>query len=394
MMGSVADCNVTIIGAGPYGLASAAYLRATGVETRVFGEPMTFWENHMPAGMCLRSTWGASHIADPARQLTLDAYCRQNGNHVTKPIPLDRFVGYGHWYQRKVVPDLEQRSVRNIDIDQNGFRISLNEGESFSSRRVVVAAGIGSFAARPAEFEEIPRALASHSSEHNDLRRFKGRRIVVLGAGQSALESAALCKEAGAEVEVIARRKSLNWVGVHPRLHHLGVFSKMLYSSRDVGPAGLSRLVAVPYLFRQLPRHVQDKIAYRSIRPAGSGWLQPRLTEVPITLGRRVVRVVPRTSELRLVLDDGSERVVDHALLATGFRVDVSRYEFLSPSILKQLETAGGYPVLRPGLESSIRRLHFVGKAAAWSFGPLLGFVSGTEFSSTELVRSIVPKSP
>lgn len=107
-----------------------------------------------------------------------------------------------------------------------------------------------------------------------------------------------------------------------------------------------------------------------------------------------MVRVVPRTSELRLVLDDGSERVVDHALLATGFRVDVSRYEFLSPSILKQLETAGGYPVLRPGLESSIRRLHFVGKAAAWSFGPLLGFVSGTEFSSTELVRSIVPKSP
>ena len=68
MMGSVADCNVTIIGAGPYGLSSAAYLRAAGVETRVFGEPMTFWENHMPAGMCLRSNWGASHIADPRRR--------------------------------------------------------------------------------------------------------------------------------------------------------------------------------------------------------------------------------------------------------------------------------------------------------------------------------------
>ena len=67
MKSSLADCNVTIVGAGPYGLSSAAYLRAVGVETRVFGEPMTFWENHMPAGMCLRSNWGASHIADPRR---------------------------------------------------------------------------------------------------------------------------------------------------------------------------------------------------------------------------------------------------------------------------------------------------------------------------------------
>ena len=390
-MSSLADCNVTIIGAGPYGLSSAAYLRAVGVETRVFGEPMTFWENHMPAGMCLRSTWDASHIADPGRELTLDAYCRQNGNHVAKPIPLNRFVEYGHWYQRQVVSDLERRSVGSIATNENGFRISLNDGESFTSRRVVVAAGIGSFAAIPAEFREIPTALASHASEHNDLRKFKGQRIVVLGAGQSALESAAICKEAGAEVEVVARRRFLNWVGVHPRLHHLGVFSKMLYSNRDVGPAGLSRLVAMPYLFRQLPRHLQDKIAYRSIRPAGSGWLQPRLTEVPITLGRRVVRAVPTDSELRLELDDGSERVVDHALLATGFRVDVARYEFLSSSILKQLKTAGGYPILKAGLESSIPGLHFVGKSASWSFGPLLGFVSGTEFSSTELVRSIAP---
>jgi FAD-dependent urate hydroxylase len=392
MKTSLADCDVTIVGAGPYGLSSAAYLRAVGVETRIFGEPMTFWENHMPAGMCLRSNWDASHIADPGHELTLDAYCRQNGNHAAKPIPLNRFVEYGHWYQRQAAPDLERRGVGSIASDENGFRISLNEAESFTSRRVVVAAGIGNFATRPAEFKEIPTALASHSSEHNDLRKFKGRRIVVLGAGQSALESAALCKEAGAEVEVIARRGSLNWVGVHPRLHHLGVFSKMLYSNRDVGPAGLSRLVAMPYLFRRLPRHLQDKIAYRSIRPAGSGWLQPRLTEVPVTLGHRVVRAAPTTSELRLELDDGSERVVDHAILATGFRVDVSRYEFLSPSILEQLETANGYPVLKPGMESSIPGLHFVGKPAAWSFGPLLGFVSGTEFSSTELVRSIAPK--
>ena len=83
---------------------------------------------------------------------------------------------------------------------------------------------------------------------------------------------------------------------------------------------------------------------------------------------------------------------MDHALLATGFRVDISRYTFLAPSLLKQLKIVDGYPILKSGLESSIPGLHFVGKPAAWSFGPLLGFVSGAEFASTEVVRHITRK--
>ena len=238
------DCNVTIVGAGPYGLSAASYLRAADVETRVFGAPMEFWANQMPAGMCLRSHPSASHIADPKQELTLDAYGRQNGNHIPKPIPLDRFVDYGLWYQRRAAPDLDKRLVRSVEIGAHGFKVFLVDGERFTSRRVVVAGGISAFVSRPAEFVGIPSALASHTSEHNDLRKFKGQRVVVVGAGQSALESAALFHEAGIQVEVIARTEKLNWVGLHPKLHHLGVLSKMLYSTRDVGPAGISRLVA------------------------------------------------------------------------------------------------------------------------------------------------------
>jgi len=390
MKSNAVDCNVTIIGAGPYGLSAAAYLRAAGVETRVFGEPMAFWQNQMPAGMCLRSHWTASHIADPRGELTLDEYTRQNGNHISKPIPLDRFVAYGQWYQRQMVPDLDRRLVSRIETDAKGFKLTLNDGSSFASRRVIVATGISSFINRPLEFERVPSTLASHSSEHKDLSKFRGQRVVVVGAGQSALESAALLKENGAEVEVIARQENLHWVGLHARLHHLGALSWLFYSKRDVGPAGISRLVAMPHLFTLLPRRIQDRIAYRAIRPAGSGWLQPRLTDVAITLGRKVVSAHAKGSQLSLKLDDGTDRTVDHALLATGFRVDISRHKFLSPSLLQQLETVSGFPVLKKGLESSVPGLHFVGKPAAWSFGPLVGFVSGTEFTANEMVRSIV----
>lgn len=389
-MSSNGTCfNVTIIGAGPYGLSAASYLKQAGIEARVLGEPMSFWEKQMPLGMCLRSNLGASHIADPSQKLTLDEYCRRNRSQITKPIPLALFTSYGHWFQRQMVPNVEKRGVLSVDVTARGFTIVLDSGEEFTSRRVVVAAGISNFAYRPQEFTGIPPALASHSSEHSDLGKFKGLRVAVVGAGQSAFESAALLQEAGADVEVIARTSKLNWVGLHPKLHRLGLLSKLLYSKRDVGPAGISRLVSMPHLFKLFPREFQNRTAYRAIRPAVAGWLAPRLKNVPVTLGRKVVSATTRNSRLILKLDDNSDRTVDHALLATGFRVDISQYPFLAPALLKNINTASGYPLLRGGLESSVPGLHFLGKPAAWSFGPLLGFVSGAEFASTELLRRV-----
>lgn len=383
------DCNVTVIGAGPYGLSAAAFLKKAGIETRILGNPMAFWEERMPAGMLLRSNWGASHIADPDQTLTLDAYRRSSGNHLSAPIPVERFVDYGRWYQSKAVPNVENRIVARVDADLRGFKVTLSDGEVFHSRRVIVATGIGNFSRRPAEFAAVPQELASHSSDHDDLAHLKGRRVAVIGGGQSGLESAALLHEHGADVEVIVRQPELNWVGLHSWLHHLGPVSSLLYSTRDVGPAGISRVVAMPNLFKYLPRGIQDKTAYRAIRPAGSAWLRPRLTGVPITLGRKVISSSSSAGKLLLKLDDGDDRLVDHALLATGFRVDISQCEFLPPQLLSRLQTANGYPVLKRGLESSIPGLHFLGKPAAWSFGPLLSFVSGTEFAANELVRSI-----
>jgi hypothetical protein len=371
----------------------AAYLGAAGVEARIFGDPMSFWEKQMPVGMCLRSSWDASHIADPQHELTLDAYCRENGNHLGKPIPIERFIDYGRWFQRKAVPTVERKAVIEIASETNGFKVRLEDGEQFVSRNVIVATGISSFTSRPVEFSAIPSALASHTSEHRDLRKFHGQRIAIIGGGQSALESAALLKESGAEVEVMVRQPKLNWVGLHTKLHRLGLISSFLYSSRDVGPAGISRLVATPHLFRLFPREFQNRTAYRAIRPAGAGWLRPRLTDVPINLGRRVISAREQGSRVRLQFDDNSDRLFDHALLATGFRVDVSRYGFLAPSLVKQLEIVNGYPVLKRGLESSIPGLHFIGKPAAWSFGPLLGFVSGAEFASREVVRHIANRN-
>ena len=57
---------------------------------------------------------------------------------------------------------------------------------------------------------------------------------------------------------------------------------------------------------------------------------------------------------VRLRLDDGSDRTVDHVLLATGYRVDLSNYRFLSPALTGAIACVGGYPVLSDAFETSV----------------------------------------
>lgn len=387
-------CDVAIIGAGPYGLSAAVHMGTVrGLDVLVFGSPMSFWACNMPVGMFLRSAWTATQIADPNGSLTLEAYQAASGHHFSAPVPLRRFVEYGLWYQREAVPDLDRRTITLAESSPKGFRLLLEDGETVNCHRLVVAAGIGSFAWRPPEFHSLPSGLASHTSEHNDFRLFAGRQVLVVGGGQSALESGALLHESGAEVEMVARSPRIHWLqGWASRTLHygLGKFTRqVLYAPTDVGPAGISQLMARPEFVRRLPRAAQDKLRRRCIRPAGARWLVKRLEDVPICLGRAVASVSQVGDRVKVRLDDGSDRTVDHVLLGTGYRVDISKYRFLAPKLMQSIQRSNGYPQLREGLETSVPGLHILGAPAAWSFGPLMQFVSGTNYASRALLRSV-----
>jgi cation diffusion facilitator CzcD-associated flavoprotein CzcO len=390
----MSNCDIIILGAGPYGLAAASHLKVIkGLEVRVFGEPMSFWDRNMPIGMFLRSNWTATQIAAPGDKFTLEDFQKARGIRLSQPVPLDSFVQYGRWYQENAVPDLDARTIVKIEREPKGFRVSLADGEEFLSRRVVIAAGIGSFARRPADFDHLPSCLASHTSEHRDLGKFAGKKVLVVGGGQSALESAALLHEGGAEAEVVSRSRKIHWLqgSLSKTLHHgLGKFTRsVLYAPTDVGPAGISQLMARPDLLRRLPRVVQDKLRKRSVRPAGARWLVKRLEHVPIRLGYSVVEVGSNGTQVRVRLSDGSDRAVDHVLLGTGYRVDVSKYGFLSPEITQSMRCFQGYPCLAEGLETSVPGLHILGAPAAWSFGPLMQFVSGARYAARALTRHV-----
>jgi cation diffusion facilitator CzcD-associated flavoprotein CzcO len=367
----------------------------------MFGKAMEFWERHMPAGMLLRSYWEACHISDPNDDLTLDRFQQARGVHLSSPVRLDDFINYGRWFQHQAVPELDSRRVTRIEPVSRSFRVTLQDGDSVLVQRVVVATGIGSFARRPSQFNEIPPTLASHSSEHDDLRRFAGQRVVVVGGGQSALESAALLHESGAAVEVIVRAPAIRWLRygtpLHTWLHHeANPLRWILYppSNSNLGPPGINWICDTPELFRRLPRAVYTRVKRRATRPGGSGWLPPRLTGVTITTSRFVASAKPMGRQIRLRLDDSTERCVDHVLLATGYHMDVSRCSLVAPDLVSSLRMADGYPALTPGFESSVPGLHFLGAFAVGTFGPLMSHIAGTKYAASALTRCIVGRSP
>ena len=379
--------GVAVIGAGPYALATGAHLRAAGAPVTLYGETMGFWRS-MPVGMLLRSYRRASNIADPAGALTLPAFERAVGRTVPSPIPLTDFIEYGEWFAREAGIAVDPRMVARVTRTAAGFQLTLADGSAVNAPRVVVATGIAPFAWLPPMFANLDPALASHTSAHHDYGVFRGRSVAVLGGGQSALEAAILLQEGGAITELIVRRPALRFLRGEQFYETGSRLSDVLYPSWGVGPPGINWLMGAPAIFRRLPSRIAAPLARRAIRPAGGAWVAPRLAGVRISSARQIVRVAPEADALRIVLDDGGERVVDHLLLGTGYRIDVSRWTFLDPALRAAIRLTNGYPRLSGSFESSVAGLHVVGAPAAASAGPGMRFVSHSGFVARAIARA------
>jgi cation diffusion facilitator CzcD-associated flavoprotein CzcO len=311
-------------------------------------------------------------------------------------LPLDSFVAYGHWFRRQVAPDVDRRRVLRVESEAEGFRLVLDDEESVHVRRVVIAAGVRPFARHPEQFDGLPPSLVTHAYTVRDFRAYAGRRVLVVGAGQSALEYAALLHEVGAEVEIVARKPRLRWIPIDSgdggRFRRQ--LRRLMYPPTEVGPPGLNWIAAAPDIYQRMPRIVQPEIDMRCTIPVGAAWVRPRLAGVTISTGRTVVSADGAGERLRITLDNGTRKEFDHALVATGYRVDVALYEFITPELLRSLRLIDGYPRLSAGLEASVPGLHFLGAPAAASFGPVMRFVVGSWFSAGALTRKIVGKPP
>lgn len=390
---TLAAVDIVIIGAGPYGLSLAAQLRKTGQSFRIFGEPMRFWSEHMPRGMRLKSEGFASNLWDPDSEFTLQTYCKETGvayADIGLPVAIGTFIAYGREFQRRYVPQLEQVEVRTVVERSPGFELTTAAGEIVRARHVVVATGIVNFAHMPPELVDLPRSILSHSSEHSDLSLFKGRRVAVLGAGASALDSAALLTQAGVAVELIARREVIQF---HDAPREPRPLVERIKAPRSgLGTGWRSRLCCdTPMVFHALPQSLRLRAVARHLGPAPCWFVRDAVVgHVPMHLGATIEGANAAGTGVRLAISQhgGKKSIeVDHVIAATGYSVAVSRLGFIHESLQAHIDKVNDTPILGRHFESSVRGLYFIGAAAANSFGPLLRFAFGAGFAAKRVAR-------
>jgi cation diffusion facilitator CzcD-associated flavoprotein CzcO len=161
--------DVLIIGAGPFGLAMAAYAQHLGIDYAIVGKPMEFWKAHMPKGMYLRSST-VPHL-DPMNRHTTEAFLETQGlTHAdVEPPSLRFYLNYAQWFQEQkrlqALPVFIRR-LCHVDGDEDRFRATLDDGRIIRAKHVVIAGGYKPFKPLPPKLvERLPLGRFSHTCD-------------------------------------------------------------------------------------------------------------------------------------------------------------------------------------------------------------------------------------
>jgi len=394
--------EVAIVGAGPYGLSLGAHLRKAGVSVRQFGLPMQLWRDFMPEGMFLKSQGFASNLSDPDHTHTLEAFCKATGRPYADyglPVPLDTFVAYGEWFREQLVPDIEEVLVTDIAKAGNGFEVTLANSEQVRARKVVVAIGVEAFAYLPESLAGLPAKVCTHASAHTDLGVFAGQEVIVIGAGQSSLESAALLHEKGAKVQLVARKNTVRWNGA-PLALDRPLMQRLKEPESGLGSGWATWFYSNhPGTFRNLPRSTRIYRAKTALGPAGASWLRERVEgQFPTLTGLSIKWAKEQDGSVRLGFTGagGSRELgADHVIAGTGYRWNMSRLSFFGRQMLADLQNVPGTGSSAVGrdYQTSIPGLYIMGPVVAPTMGPVMRFVFGSEHAATTVARQLAGAS-
>ncbi|MGD0144860.1 MAG: NAD(P)/FAD-dependent oxidoreductase [Rhizomicrobium sp.] len=391
------SCDVAIIGAGPYGLSVAAHLGMRGIDYRIFGKPLGTWASHMPRNMTLKSEGFASNLSAPTSDFTMKAWSGRRGIAYADqglPITLDNFLAYGDAFRRRFVPGVEDVQVTALERKGDGFALTLDTGETFEARNVVLAIGVTWFAHTPEVLAALPKDLISHSYDHRETAQFKGRDVAVIGTGSSAIDLAHQLRASGASPHIIGRAEHIQY-NCTPDPDREKLLYRLQNPPSTIGRGWRSYFCAeAPLLFYRMPKQMKERAIKSHMHPA-AGWFMRGQVEgqIPTLLGRSPVDAQPRNGRAFLTLADRAgertTRAFDHVIAATGYRVNLERVPFLSPALRSQMALAGHSPFVSDNFETSVPGLYAIGLSAMEMFGPLMRFMVGAEFAAPRVAAHL-----
>ncbi|ODV42097.1 FAD-dependent oxidoreductase [Cupriavidus sp. UYMMa02A] len=217
--------DVAVIGGGMAGLAASATLKHLGIQACTFDQSPAGFEGPWATTARMETLRSPKQLTGPALglpALTFRAWFEaQYGDEAWEAldkIPRLQWMDYLRWYRQ--VLDLDIRNGHRVEqilprADASSLRLSMATPDgphTVLARRVVLATGRDGLGGAyvPPLADGLPRKLWAHSSDAMDYTSLRGKRVGVVGAGASAMDSAATALEAGAaSVDMLIRRADI-----------------------------------------------------------------------------------------------------------------------------------------------------------------------------------------
>jgi len=351
MSSTVQRIPAVIVGGGPAGIATAACLRSRGLDAVVLEKGDTVapaWHRHYDR-LHLHTTRGASGL--PGRPMPAD-YPRYPSR--------DQVFDYlGRYARQEGVDTRFGTEVTRVHRRDGAWEIECAGGVRFTALDVVVASGLSHVPRVPVfPNQEAFCGEILHSADYRNGRPYAGRRVLVVGFGNSAAEIALDLCEHGARSHVSVRSPT----AVVPR-DILGIPVLTLARFFSLFPPRLADRLSSP-----LRRVTMGDVTAVGLPAPVAGPMEQLATthKVPVldigTMGalrRGEIRAHPGVKTFTATgveFTDGSAEAFDAVVLGTGYMPGVDRFLETDAAVLDD----AGYPLVS-GDATAAPGLYFCG---------------------------------
>jgi cation diffusion facilitator CzcD-associated flavoprotein CzcO len=318
--------DVAVIGGGMAGLAACATLTHLGIRVRAFDRAPAGFEGPWATTARMETLRSPKQLTGPALglpALTFRAWFEAQFGaaawEALDKIPRLQWMDYLRWYRQVLALDIRNQHQVDAIVPRPDGLVALSMktpdgAQTLLARRVVLATGRDGLggAYLPPFASKLPRHLWAHSSDQMDYTALRGKRVGVVGAGASAMDSAATALEAGAaSVEMLIRRTDI------PRVN----------KGKGAGNAGLVH--GHPMLSDEWKWRIRHYINAQQVPPPrGSTLRVSRHANARFHLGCPIEAIEAHGEGLRVVTPKGVFEL-DFLVFSTGFRIALeTRPEF------------------------------------------------------------------
>ncbi|HBP42489.1 MAG: NAD(P)-binding domain-containing protein [Vreelandella alkaliphila] len=403
--------DVVIVGGGQCGLVAAFALLSGGISNiRIFDRNPAGKEGPWMNYARMETLRSPKTLPGPSygfASLTFRAwYEAQFGTEaweILDKIPRPTWMEYLCWY-REVLNLPVENSVKVEHVKPEGELLSLElsgpgaTAERVLTRKLIMATGReGTGAPKIPDFVAgLPASRWAHTADDIDFTALKGKRVVVVGVGASAIDNAAEALEHGAsEVRFLIRRQQMPTI------------NKMM----GIGSYGFTHGYAT------LPDEWRWRIMHYSFitqtpPPRGSTLRVSRHENAYFHFGCGIENIRVEGSEVVITTQQGKQVHCDFLILGTGFEVDpLARTELAGyadrillwrdryqPPTELQHEELGNFPYVdrdfafqerEPGAAPWLRNIHCFNYGASISLGKVSGDIPGISEGANWLAGAI-----